>query len=106
MKTALAIRHVAFEDLGGLAPLLSERGYDVRYAEAATDDLAALDPLDPDLLVLLGGPIGVYAEESYPFIRDEIRLTERRLAADRPTLGLSASACFPGRQGRRSAGRR
>jgi GMP synthase (glutamine-hydrolysing) len=92
MKRALAIRHVAFEDLGLLAPLLAERGFSARYAEAPTDDLAAEDPLAPDLVVVLGGPIGAYEEALYPFVRDELRLLERRLAAGRPTLGICLGA--------------
>jgi GMP synthase (glutamine-hydrolysing) len=88
MRTALAIRHVAFEDLGSFASVLHGRGYQVRYVEAGCDDLARIDPLGPELLILLGGPIGVYEDEAYPFIRDELRLAERRMAADRPTLGL------------------
>ena len=30
-KTCLAVRHVAFEDLGLLGPLVATRGYGVRY---------------------------------------------------------------------------
>jgi len=84
-KTALAIRHVAFEDLGLLEPLLRERGFAVRYLEAPTDPV---EIGDPDLLVVLGGPIGVYDEAIYPFIAPELAAIARRLAADRPTLGL------------------
>jgi GMP synthase (glutamine-hydrolysing) len=92
MKSALALRHVAFEDLGLLAPLLAERGLGVRYAEAPTDDLAAEDALAPDLVVVLGGPIGAYEEALYPFVRDELRLLERRLAAGKATLGICLGA--------------
>ncbi|MDS4041506.1 MAG: glutamine amidotransferase [Candidatus Competibacter sp.] len=88
MKSVLAIRHVAFEDLDRFAPILAERGYTIRYREAGFDDLAALDPLADDLLVVLGGPIGVYEDEAYPFILDELRLLRARLDAGRPTLGI------------------
>lgn len=88
MKTVLAIRHVAFEDLDSFAPLLTDQGYAIRYCEAGYDNLAALDPVADDLLVVLGGPIGVYESEAYPFIDDELRLLRARLAADRPTLGI------------------
>ena len=88
MKTVLAIRHVAFEDLDAFTPVLAERGYAVRYLEAGYDDLAALDPLADDLLVILGGPIGVYEDDAYPFIHDELRVLRARLEAGRPTLGL------------------
>jgi len=92
MKTALAIRHVPFEDLGLLAPLCAERNLAVRYVEAPTDDLVAEDPLAPDLLVVLGGPIGAYEDDLYPFLRAELALLERRLAAGHPTLGLCLGA--------------
>lgn len=59
MKTAIAIRHVCFEDLGTLEPLLQTRGYTVRYVDAAVDDLHALDVASPDLMIVLGGPSGL-----------------------------------------------
>ncbi|PWG63528.1 glutamine amidotransferase [Sediminicurvatus halobius] len=91
-RRCLAIRHVAFEDLGLLAPLLEASGYQIRYREAGVDDLTAEDPHAPDLLVILGGPIGAADEADYPFLADEVRLLRERLAADRPTLGLCLGA--------------
>jgi len=88
MKRAIAVRHVAFEDLGSFEALLSGRGYRVEYMEAGTHDLAALDREPPDLLIVLGGPIGAYEDETYPFIRDELKVLEARLARDLPTLGV------------------
>jgi GMP synthase (glutamine-hydrolysing) len=88
MKTVLAIRHVDFEDLGSFGPVLAGLGYQISYLEAGFDDLRQIDALKPDLLVLLGGPVGVYEDDAYPWIRDELALAERRLAADRPLLGL------------------
>lgn len=92
MKTVAAIRHVPFEDLGSFARLLADRGARIEYVEAGLDDLAALDPLGPELLVVLGGPIGANDEKAYPWLSDEMRLLERRLAADRPTLGICLGA--------------
>ena len=88
MNTVLALRHVAFEDLDSFAPLLTERGYALRYVEAGYDDLGTLDPLTDDLWGVLGGPIGVYEQDAYPFLRDELQLLRTRLAAGRPTLGI------------------
>ncbi|MTW19655.1 glutamine amidotransferase [Allochromatium palmeri] len=92
MKTVVAIRHVAFEDLGSFASVLAQRGFSLRYLEAGVDQLDDLDPSEPDVLVVLGGPIGAYEESNYPFIRDELRLLEKRLQADRPTLGICLGA--------------
>jgi GMP synthase (glutamine-hydrolysing) len=92
VKSCVAVRHVAFEDLDRLEPVLVSRGFAVTEIDAATGDLSALDPLAPDLLVVLGGPIGVGDLADYPFLAAEIRLLERRLAADRPTLGICLGA--------------
>ncbi len=87
-KRAVAVRHVAFEDLGYLEAVLCARGYGVQYMDAGTDDLAGLEGQPPDLLVVLGGPIGAYEDETYPFIRDELKVLEARLVRDLPTLGI------------------
>jgi len=92
MKTCLALRHVAFEDLGSFEPLLRAAGYQVVYHDAGYDDLAAIDPLVPDLMVVLGGPIGAYDSALYPFLDDELRLIAARLAAGTPLLGLCLGA--------------
>lgn len=92
MPETLALRHVPFEDLGTLEPLLRARGHRQRYVEAPREDIGALDPGAPDLLVVLGGPIGAYDERNYPFLEAEIALIERRLAAGRPTLGICLGA--------------
>lgn len=92
LKTAIAIRHVAFEDPGSLQPILAERGYAIRIYDAGMDDLSEIDPIRTDLLVALGGPIGAYEEDRYGFIATELRLLDRRLAAGRPTLGICLGA--------------
>lgn len=92
MKQVLAIRHVHFEDLGILEPVLEARGYRVRYVEAPTADLASIDAVAPDLIVVLGAPIGAFDEETYPFLVDELDLVSRRLRARRPLLGICLGA--------------
>jgi GMP synthase (glutamine-hydrolysing) len=90
MKTAVAIRHVAFEDVGTLKPVLDEAGYGLTYLEGGIDDLAPAETCD--LLIVLGAPIGAYEIEAYPFLIPELDLIRRRLAVDRPTLGLCLGA--------------
>ncbi len=84
------IGHVAFEDLGVFGPVLEQAGHGLETLQAGVDDLG--DPLAPDLLVVLGGPIGVYEQDRYPFLREEIGLIRQRLAARKPTLGVCLGA--------------
>lgn len=91
-KTAVAIRHVAFEDLGVLEGVLGRRGYRIEVLDAGVSELDRASSRRTDLLVVLGGPIGAYEEEAYPFLVDEIRLLEQRLAAGLPTLGICLGA--------------
>jgi len=107
-KRCTAIRHVHFEDLGSFAEPLQKAGYEIRYLEAGTDDLK--EAYDADLTVFLGGPISVYEETSYPFLKQELLIAESRLAQNHPILGLclgsqiiarSAGAkVYPGEKGK------
>lgn len=93
MAQVIALRHVAFEDLGFLDPLLRARGHRVQVLDAPVDDLSPLTHgPGPDLLVILGGPIGAADVEDYPFLAVEHALTARRIAAGKPTLGIRLGA--------------
>ncbi|HEY6488469.1 MAG: glutamine amidotransferase [Terracidiphilus sp.] len=91
-KTALAIRHLAFEDLGNFEPVLAGAKYAVRYCDVGLDPLDAAQFDTADLLFILGGPIGVYESDKYPFIETEIRLIAQRLAAGQPVCGICLGA--------------
>jgi GMP synthase (glutamine-hydrolysing) len=91
-RLALAIRHVHFEDCGTLTGVLRERGFEIRYVEAGRENLRDLDVTTPELVVGLGGPVSVYEAHRYPWIADELRLFERRLATRRPLLGICLGA--------------
>ena len=91
-RTAIAIRHVAFEDVGIWREILVEEGYALAYVEAGVDNLAAEDVQSADLLIVLGGPIGVYQTEAYPFLADEVATIRRRLESGTPILGVCLGA--------------
>lgn len=91
-KTAVVIRHVAFEDLGNLLPVLQARDYAISYLEAGVDRLDSDAVAAADLLVVLGGPIGAYDDNDYPFLIDELKVLSARLRDDLPTLGICLGA--------------
>ncbi|WP_454625334.1 glutamine amidotransferase [Bradyrhizobium cenepequi] len=110
MKTVLVIRHVAFEDLGSFVAVLDSTGYRVEWHEAGMSPLRREAAAQADLVVILGGPIGVYEQADYPFLADEIDLARERMDADAPTLGIClgsqimaaalGSTVYPGAQGK------
>ncbi len=91
-RNCLVLRHVAFEGLGVLAALLSERGFATRICEIGVEPLPQGEIAACDLLVVLGGPIGVYETEAYPFLVAEMAAVGARLAAKKPTLGICLGA--------------
>lgn len=92
MKTALVIQHLHFEDLGTLEQLLLQRNYSIQTIDATTDALDSVDATTPDLMVVLGGPIGAYDEKKYPFLEDEIALINKRLQSNKKILGICLGA--------------
>ena len=92
LKTAVAIRHIHFEDLGTFEAVLIAAGYKIHYYDIGVQELWTLDPLLADMLVVLGGPVGVYEADAYPFLAEERRILEARLAENRPTLGICLGA--------------
>jgi GMP synthase (glutamine-hydrolysing) len=87
-RSAVALRHVPFEDLGLLAPIMRREGWEVSFKDVATDDLVHDALADTELLIVLGGPIGAYETDAYPFLTSELALIEYRLARDLPVLGI------------------
>lgn len=92
MKTAIAIRQVAYEDLGILSNLLPDFGYQIRYIEAGMDSIDKSAMQSADLLMMLGGPISVNDDSDYPFLGDLLSPIATRIKAGQPTLGICLGA--------------
>ncbi|NYD92229.1 glutamine amidotransferase [Sphingomonas melonis] len=92
LKTAVAIRHVHFEDLGTFEAVLTAAGYRIHYYDVGVHELWTLDPLLPDLLIVLGGPVGLHEADAYLFLADEKHILEARLEGNGPTLGICLGA--------------
>jgi GMP synthase (glutamine-hydrolysing) len=90
MKRALIIRHVPFEGVAGYRQPIRAAGYDIDRVDVTDPDFGSIDLCAPDLLIMMGGPMGVYEKHRYPWIGCQLRRLAPRLAADKPTLGV----CF------------
>ena len=91
-KTALIIRHVPVEGVAGFRPPIEAAGYEVDRVDVGAPDFADHDLREPDLLIMMGGPMGVYEQELHPWIPCQLRRLAQRLESDRPTLGVCLGA--------------
>ena len=89
-RRALVIRHTPWEDIAGFGPPIEGAGYRLEPVDVDDPAFAALDFDQFDLVIPLGGPMGVYQRERYPWIDGEIARLSQRIAADKAVLGV----CF------------
>ena len=91
-RTAVILQHDPSIHLGNIRPVLEEHGYRLRIVDASTEDVSAIDPAEADLVVVLGGEMGAYQTDEFPFLEAEKQLLRARLDAERPTLGVCLGA--------------
>lgn len=91
MARVLVIRHVAHEGLGVLKRPV-ERDCIVEYIDVFKGGRVPSRIDGYDALIALGGPMGVYEEGIYPFIKTEVKLMEEALKKRVPTLGICLGA--------------
>jgi GMP synthase (glutamine-hydrolysing) len=89
---AVVFSHLPFEDIGSLRPELERRGFAIDTVDVATARFPLPEADHCDLLVVMGGPIGVYDSDDYPFLTAEIEAIRRRLDPRKPTLGICLGA--------------
>jgi GMP synthase-like glutamine amidotransferase len=84
-------QHVPFEGLGALESFFTARGASI----ATTRFFFGEKPPTPenfDMLVVLGGPMGVYDEDRHSWLREEKSALRAALDSGKPVLGLCLGA--------------
>ena len=82
----LAFRHVPFEGLGHIAPVLDERDISYEYADLYREGAVTPDIASYDGLIFLGGPMS--ANDPLPFLDRERTLVTQALQRGQPLLGI------------------
>ena len=88
MKRALIIRHTPYEGVAGFREPIEAAGYAIHRIDVTEPDFTTADFLSPDLVVVMGGPMGVYEREAHPWIACEINRLAIRIGRGLPTLGI------------------
>jgi len=92
MRTGLIIRHTPYEGIAGFREPIEAAGYVLDRVDVTDPGFASMDFLSPDLLVLMGGPMGVYERAAHSWIDCEVVRLAERLACGLPTLGVCLGA--------------
>ncbi|MGK6356960.1 glutamine amidotransferase [Sphingomonas sp. DT-207] len=92
MRTGLIIRHVPYEGLAGFRAPIEAAGYALNFVDVADAGFAEVDFDATDLLLVMGGPMGVYEREAHPWIRHELERLAGRIGRGLPTLGVCLGA--------------
>lgn len=88
MSTVLVMQHHPVENLGTIEQALTARGLKAEYVHSYAGQRVPGDMEGYAGLVLMGGPMGVYESDRYPWLEDEMSLAERALKAELPVLGV------------------
>lgn len=86
---ALIVQHVADEGPGLLHDLLAAGGWETEI-QCMDQPQAALPPAlkGYDCFIILGGPMGAYEEDAYPYLCQVQELVRQAAATRTPTLGI------------------
>ena len=88
---ALIIKHVDIEGPGLIEYCLRKERIPYRMINLeAGESLPKLDPLS--LIILLGGPMNVYEEDHYPFLKDEDLFIKEAIQRGKMILGICLGA--------------
>ena len=85
------LQHVPFEDPANILVWAENRGHTV--SKTLLYDGAVLPPMDDfDWLVIMGGPMNIYEEESHPWLVEEKKFIEQAISGGKTVLGICLGA--------------
>ncbi len=91
MKRIHYLQHVPFEGPAFIGEYAQNHGIEISgtalYANEAVPDLD-----DFDLLLIMGGPMGVHDEAIYPWLKKEMQLIEKAISKNKMIIGICLGA--------------
>ena len=84
----IVLQHVECETIGSIQEMLSARKVSARVVRLFDGTAVPASLGTARGLIVMGGPMGVYDHDRFPFLRDEMRLIEATVREMRPVLGI------------------
>lgn len=85
-------QHVPFEGIGYIDSHLKEKGLVLSGTRMYDEEVHFPSIDDFDALIVMGGPMGVHDEDTYPWLKDEKRLISEAIAAGKKLMGICLGA--------------
>ncbi len=86
----IAIQHVSHEPMGYIEDILREKGIEYEYIHVYEGEKPEIR--DATHIVIMGGPMGVYEEDRYPFLAEEKEMIRQAFKRNIPILGICLGA--------------
>jgi GMP synthase-like glutamine amidotransferase len=85
------IRHVPFEDLAGIQTWAGKHGHIIKPVKLYKGGKLP-EVLDFDWLIILGGPMNIYEEDKYPWLKEEKKFIKKAVDEKKVVLGICLGA--------------
>ncbi len=104
MAKIYVLQHHPVENLGTIADALEGSALAWQYVRVGDGQAVPANMKGAGGLIVMGGPMGVYQTDRYPWLRDEMRLINDAMKSNLPVLGVCLGAqilaAALGREGR------
>jgi len=92
MPEILVLQHQTCEPLGMIEPALLRANHTIRTVQTQHGQAVPQDLGGSTGLIIMGGSMGVYEQDRYSFLGDEIKLIQHALTLEIPILGVCLGA--------------
>jgi GMP synthase-like glutamine amidotransferase len=82
------LQHVSFESPGMIIDWATAREYSLSYTYLFDDNIVYPELAAFDMLIIMGGPMGVYEEGQWPWMKAEKAFIKQAINADKIVLGI------------------
>lgn len=86
------IQHIPFEDLGYIQEIALNKGYKISSTKVYQQGFSFPSVDEFDLLVVMGGPMGVYDTDIYSWLADEKAFIKNAIEKGKKVLGICLGA--------------
>lgn len=88
MSTVLVLQHDDSEPLGSIGAALEAQGISPQYVRGFAGDVIPQSLEEAVGLIVMGGPMGVYEQDKFPYLAEELHLIRHAWEQGHPILGV------------------